>query len=87
MTKGDLRARPVFHHQREAIEAHLTVVLAALAVARHMHDAADTSIKKIVQTLRTACSATIEINGHRLTLAPELTNAAREILERIGSGH
>ncbi len=33
MTKGDLRARPVFHHQREAIEAHLTVVFAALAVA------------------------------------------------------
>ena len=24
MTKGDLRARPVFHHQREAIEAHMT---------------------------------------------------------------
>jgi len=24
MTKSDLRARPVFHHQREAIEAHLT---------------------------------------------------------------
>jgi hypothetical protein len=33
MTKTDLRARPVFHHQREAIEAHLTVVFAALAVA------------------------------------------------------
>ena len=32
MTKGDLRARSVFHHQREAIEAHLTVVFAALAV-------------------------------------------------------
>ena len=33
MTKGDLRARPVFHHQREAIEAHLTVAFAALTVA------------------------------------------------------
>jgi len=58
---GDLRARPVFHHQREAIEAHLTVVFAALAVARHLQDATGTSIKKIVQTLRTARSATIEI--------------------------
>ena len=26
MTKSDLRARPVFHHQRDAIEAHLTCV-------------------------------------------------------------
>ena len=40
MTKGDLRARPVFHHLREAIEAHLTVVFASLAVAPHLHLAA-----------------------------------------------
>jgi hypothetical protein len=70
MTKGDLRARPVFHHQREAIEAHLTVVLAALAVTRYLQDATGTSIKKIVQALRTARPATIEINGQRLTLDP-----------------
>jgi Transposase DDE domain len=87
MTKSDLRARPVFHHQREAIEAHLTVVFAALAVARHLQDATGTSIKKIVQTLRTARSATIEINGQRLTLDPDLTAAARDILKRLESGH
>jgi hypothetical protein len=45
------------------------------------------SIKKIVQTLRTACSATIEINGQRLTLGPGLTDAARDILKRLESGH
>jgi hypothetical protein len=87
MAKSDLRARPVFHHQREAIEAHLTVVFAALAVARHLQDAAGTSIKKIVQTLRTARSATIEINGQRLTLGPDLTDAARDILKRLEPGH
>jgi transposase len=87
MTKGDLRARPVFHHQREAIEAHLTFVFAALAVARHLQDSAGTSIKKIVQTLRTARSATIEINGQRLTLAPDLTDATRDILKRLETGH
>jgi hypothetical protein len=47
MTKGDLRARPVFHHQREAIEAHLTVVFAALAVARHLQDAARDILKRL----------------------------------------
>lgn len=62
-------------------------MFAALAVARHLQDAADTSIKKIVQALRTARSATIEINGQRLTLAPDLTDAARDILQRLGSGH
>ena len=38
MSKHDLRARPVFHHQRDAIEAHLTVVMASLAVARHLQE-------------------------------------------------
>ena len=36
MTKNDLRARPVFHHQRDAIEAHLTIVFAALALTRYL---------------------------------------------------
>jgi transposase len=87
MTKGNLRARPVFHHQREAIEAHPTVVSAALAVARHLQDATGTSIKKIVQAPRTARSATIEINGQRLTLDPDLTDATRDILKRLETGH
>ena len=52
MTKSDLRARLVFHHQRDAIEARLTVVFAALAVARHLQDATDVTIKKLVRTLR-----------------------------------
>ena len=34
MSKSDLRARPIYHHTRESIEAHLTIVMAALAVGR-----------------------------------------------------
>jgi transposase len=30
MAKSDLGARPIFHHQRDSIDAHLTIVLAAL---------------------------------------------------------
>jgi len=32
MSKHDLQTRPVYHHKRESIDAHLTVVFAALAV-------------------------------------------------------
>ena len=32
MSKHDLRARPIYHYKRDSIEAHLTVVFAALAV-------------------------------------------------------
>jgi hypothetical protein len=40
-------ARPIFHHKRESIEAHLTVVFAALAVSRHRQDVTGTSISKL----------------------------------------
>ena len=52
MSKHDLRARPVFHHQRDAIEAHLTVVMTALAVARHLQETTGISIKRILRTLK-----------------------------------
>ena len=46
MSKHDLRARPVFHHTRDAIEAHLTVVMASLAVARCLQEATGISIAR-----------------------------------------
>jgi transposase len=46
MSKTDLRARPIFHHTRDAIEAHLTIVFTALAVARHLQNSTGMSIKK-----------------------------------------
>jgi hypothetical protein len=88
MAKTDLRARPIFHHQRDSIEAHLTVVFAALAVSRHLQDQTGVSIKKLVNTLRTVRSATIQVNGQRLTLNPELPPTARELLAALGhKGH
>ena len=52
MSKHDLRARPVFHHTHDATWAHLTVVMAALAVARYLQEATGISIARIVRELR-----------------------------------
>jgi len=63
-------------------------VFAALAVSRHLQNATGLSIKKIVRTLREVCSATLEINGQRLTLDPDPPPPAREILTALAeSGH
>jgi hypothetical protein len=45
-------ARPIYHHQRDSIEAHLTIVMAALAVSHWLERQTGCSIRKIVQTLR-----------------------------------
>ena len=38
MSKHDLAARPIYHHLRDSIEAHLTIVLAALAISRFIEE-------------------------------------------------
>ena len=63
MSKHDLRARPVFHHTRDAIEAHLTMVMASLAVARYIQDATGISIARIVRELRSLQEVTINLNA------------------------
>jgi Transposase DDE domain len=84
MAKTDLRARPVFHRQRDSIEAHLTIVFAALAISRYLQEETGVSIKKLVNTLRTVRSATININGEQLTLDPAIPPPARELLTALG---
>ena len=52
MSKHDLRARPIYHHKRESIDAHLNIVFAALAVTKLIEDRTGWSIKRFVRTAR-----------------------------------
>ena len=52
MAKSDLQARPVYHRKRDSIEAHLTIVFAALAVSRWIEARTGWSIRKFVKTAR-----------------------------------
>ena len=91
MAKTDLRARPIFHRQRDSIEAHLTIVFAALAISRHLQDMTGGSIKKLVTTLRPLRTVQIKIGSNVITAAPNITADARDILDRLppinGPGH
>jgi Cation efflux family len=83
MSKHDLQARPVYHHQRESIDAHLTIVFAALAVSRWVEQATGWSIKKFVKTARRYRTIEIQAGNHVLTAAEPLTSELHEILSRI----
>ncbi len=86
MAKSDLRARPIFHHERDSIEAHLTIVFAALAVSRYLQDQTGVSIKRLVRALRPLRTVTVEIAGHTITAEPTITPAAAEILSALPRG-
>ena len=88
MSFRGLRARPVFHRQVDSIEAHLTIVMASLALARHLQDATGMSIRKIIHALKPLQSVEVTIAGHTITAQPQLTPEATEIITSIGlPGH
>ncbi len=49
MSKSDLEAQPMFNRMRDAIEAHLTIVFAALAVSHAIQSRTGVSIAKVVK--------------------------------------
>lgn len=92
MSKTDLQARPMFHRTRDAIEAHLTVVFTALAVARYMQTQTGVSLKRIITTLRPLREFTGRIGEHEITFPPDITPDAQHILDSLNpenrrSGH
>jgi hypothetical protein len=90
MSKTDLRARPIYHHKRESIEAHISIVFAALAVARWLERATGWSIKKLVQTLRHHRSIAVRTGDHILHAGTPLDDATRAALNAVksaSSGH
>ena len=89
MSKTDLRARPIFHHVRESIEAHLSIVFTALAVSHTIQDKTGLAIANVVKQLRPLRSATITINGTSQTFPPQIPDAQTEIMAHLGleTGH
>ena len=90
MSKHDLQARPIFHHKRESIEAHLTVVFAALAVSKWVEEQTGWSIKKFVRTARRY--RTIEIQAGEQTITaedplPDDLAAALHAINRVNVAH
>ena len=84
MSKSDLDARPMFNRMRDAIEAHLTIVFAALAVSHAIQSRTGLSIAKVIKLLRPLRSATININGATQTFPPEIPDTEGKILTDLG---
>ncbi len=87
MSKHDLRARPIYHRTRDSIDAHLSVVFAAMAVGHWIEHQTGWSIKKFVRTARRYRTVTIQAGQQTLTVAEPPPDDLAEALTKIhGSG-
>jgi transposase len=87
MAKSDLKARPIYHRKRDAIEAHLTIVLAALAISRKIEILTGVSIKQFVKLLRPIRSGIVTINEREILAEPEVPEQVKTVLKHLTSGH
>jgi hypothetical protein len=83
MSKHDLAARPIYHHTRASIDAHLTIVFAALAVSRLGEERTGWSIRRFVRTARRYRTVTIQAGQQLLTTEDPLPADLREALAQI----
>jgi Transposase DDE domain len=86
MSKHDLQARPIYHHKRDSIEAHLSIVFAALAVSRFIEQTTGWSIRKFVRTARRYRTIQIQAGAHTITAADPLPDDLRHALNSIHQG-
>ena len=84
MSKHDLQARPIYHHLRESIEAHLSIVVAAMAVSHYIEQRTGWSIKKFVRTARRYRTVKIKAGQQILTAADPIPDDLREAIAKIG---
>jgi transposase len=81
MSKHDLRARPIYHHKPDSIEAHLTV--ATLALTRFIEARTGWSIKRFVCTTRRYRTVKIRVGQQTLTAEDPLPADLRDALSLI----
>lgn len=87
MSKSDLKARPIFHRVKDAIEAHLTVVMAALAIQRQVEQVSGLTRKQLVRRLRPLRSGKIVIDNKEHLADAYIPDEIKPLLKKLGSGH
>jgi hypothetical protein len=83
IAKTDLKITPLFARKRDAIEAHVTIAFAALAVARAAQTRTGLSIRQTTRLLQPLRSATIQINGAIRTIPPAIPPQEQAILNAL----
>ena len=83
MSKSDLKARPIYHHKRESIEAHLSVVMAAMAVGHLLEERSGLSLKRLVRTLRKYRTFQVQVAGQTIHAASPVPTEVADLIARV----
>ena len=83
MAKTDLKARPIYHRIREKIEAHLTIVFAAMAISTTIQERTGLSIKRVVTLLEPIRDGTLTINGKQHHIPADIPDNIHHLINQL----
>ena len=83
MSKTDLKARPVYHRKKDSIDAHLTIVMAAMAVGHELEHRTGLSLRRLVRILKRYRTFELNVNGHVVHAATPLPTEAQALIQRL----
>ena len=83
MSKSDLKARPIYARTEDSINAHLNIVMAALAISHTMESLTGSSIKRLVRTLKKYRTFELSIEGKTLHAATPLPTEVQNLVNTI----
>lgn len=83
MAKSDLQARPIYARKHDSINAHLNIVMAALAISKMMENATGETIKRLVRTLKKYRSFELTVAGRAIHAATPLPADTQAIVTKI----
>jgi len=84
MAKDDLAARPIFHRERDPIEAHLTTVFCALAISRRIQAKTGITIRRFLELLEPQRTAVVNLNGTSYDFRPSIDEMTAVVLSSLG---
>lgn len=85
MSKHDLKARPIYHRKHDSVHAHLTVVMAAMAIGHYLEDRSGKSLKRLVRILKKYRTFEITVQGHTIHAASETPPEISDLITQLTS--
>ena len=85
IAKSDLETRPIYHHKKKTVEAHILICFMALAVCKYMELKTGQSTKRIIRALKSVTDAKIRntLTGETTILQTPIPEEIKKIVDKL----
>lgn len=89
IAKSDLAMRPIYHHKKQAIEAHILLCFMALATAKYMELKTKRSIKAIIKLLKQVTDARLlnTLTNQEIVIRSEISPETQQLINDLSLSH